>query len=70
MSRGIASRTSPVLDPQNTARTGRPTGANTAAFSLALAVSALAGIRAGHILDRRGPHAVMTADSALRVSAR
>ncbi|MFD1662803.1 MFS transporter [Streptomyces caeni] len=45
--------------------TGWPAGATTAAFSLGLVVSAIAGLRIGRILDRRGPRAVMTIGSAL-----
>nr|WP_329469769.1 MFS transporter [Streptomyces sp. NBC_01723] len=65
MSWGIVYYAFPVLNPEITAATGRPTGATTAAFSLALVVSALAGIRGGRILDRRGPRAVMTVGSML-----
>ncbi|MFI8221326.1 MFS transporter [Streptomyces sp. NPDC085932] len=64
---GIVYYAFPVLNPQITAATGWPTGATTAAFSLALVISALAGIRVGRILDRRGPRAVMTAGSVLGV---
>ncbi|MFG2325809.1 hypothetical protein [Streptomyces sp. NPDC048568] len=64
MSWGIVYYALPVLNPEITAATGWPTGATTAAFSLALVVSALAGIRGGRILDRRGPRAVMTVGSA------
>ncbi|MYQ33066.1 MFS transporter [Streptomyces sp. SID4956] len=64
---GIVYYAFPVLNPQITAATGWPTGATTAAFSLALVVSALAGIRVGRILDRRGPRAVMTVGSVLGV---
>ncbi|MFC9627611.1 MFS transporter [Streptomyces sp. NPDC056930] len=56
-----------VLNPQITAATGWPAGATTAAFSLGLVVSALAGIRVGRILDRRGPRTVMTVGSVLGV---
>ncbi|MCX5321558.1 MFS transporter [Streptomyces sp. NBC_00120] len=62
---GIVYYAFPVLNPQITAATGWPTGATTAAFSLGLVVSALAGIRVGRILDRRGPRTVMTAGSVL-----
>ncbi|MEU9734821.1 MFS transporter [Streptomyces sp. NPDC048002] len=55
----------PVLNPQINTTTGWPTGATTAAFSLALVISALAGIRVGRILDQRGPRAVMTIGSLL-----
>ncbi|WP_443032982.1 MFS transporter [Streptomyces sp. DH10] len=67
MSWGIVYYAFPVLNPQITAATGWPAGATTAAFSLGLIVSALAGIRVGRILDRRGPRAVMTIGSALGV---
>ncbi|MFF7135408.1 MFS transporter [Streptomyces sp. NPDC008196] len=62
---GIVYYAFPVLNPQITAATGWPAGATTAAFSLGLVVSALAGIRVGRILDRRGPRVVMTAGSVL-----
>ncbi|MEU0195002.1 MFS transporter [Streptomyces afghaniensis] len=64
---GIVYYAFPVLNPQITAATGWPAGATTAAFSLGLVVSALAGIRVGRILDRRGPRTVMTAGSVLGV---
>ncbi|MEU9575581.1 MFS transporter, partial [Streptomyces massasporeus] len=64
---GIVYYAFPVLNPQITAATGWPAGATTAAFSLALVVSALAGIRVGRILDQRGPRAVMTVGSMLGV---
>ncbi|MEV3933863.1 MULTISPECIES: MFS transporter [unclassified Streptomyces] len=54
----------PVLNPQITAATGWPAKTTTAAFSLGLIVSALAGIGVGRILDRRGPRTVMTVGSA------
>ncbi|MCX5406621.1 MFS transporter [Streptomyces sp. NBC_00335] len=62
---GIVYYAFPVLLPRLTADTGWSTNAATAAFSLALLVSAVAGIPIGRILDRRGPRAVMTAGSAL-----
>ncbi|MGW5433248.1 MFS transporter [Streptomyces sp. NPDC004059] len=64
---GIVYYAFPVLNPQITATTGWHTGATTAAFSLALVVSALAGIRIGRIIDHRGPRTVMTAGSAIGV---
>nr|WP_024127045.1 MFS transporter [Streptomyces sp. F8]AHE39766.1 Integral membrane transport protein [Streptomyces sp. F8] len=64
---GIVYYAFPVLNPQITAATGRPAGATTAAFSLGLVVSALAGIRVGRILDQRGPRTVMTVGSVLGV---
>ncbi|WP_329160626.1 MFS transporter [Streptomyces anulatus] len=60
---GIVYYAFPVLNQQITHATGWPAGATTAAFSLGLVVSALAGIRVGRILDRRGPRTVMTAGS-------
>ncbi|MET9856816.1 MFS transporter [Streptomyces sp. NPDC006450] len=62
---GIVYYAFPVLLPRLTADTGWSTNAATAAFSLALLVSAVAGIPIGRILDRRGPRAVMTAGSVL-----
>ncbi|MDL2078650.1 MFS transporter [Streptomyces sp. GXMU-J15] len=62
---GIVYYAFPVLNPGITHATGWPAGATTAAFSLALVVSALAGIRVGRILDRRGPRAVMTTGSVI-----
>ncbi|MFE5936708.1 MFS transporter [Streptomyces sp. NPDC056470] len=54
----------PVLNPQITADTGWSTGATMAAFSLALVISGLAGIRVGRIIDHRGPRVIMTVGSA------
>ncbi|WP_330296912.1 MFS transporter [Streptomyces sp. NBC_00503] len=62
---GIVYYAFPVLLPRLTAETGWSTNAATGAFSLALLVSAVAGIPIGRILDHRGPRAVMTAGSAL-----
>ncbi|MFE1734898.1 MFS transporter [Streptomyces bacillaris] len=64
---GIVYYAFPVLNPQITHATGWPAGATTAAFSLGLVVSAIAGIRVGRILDHRGPRAVMTVGSVLGV---
>ncbi|MGP4046871.1 MFS transporter [Streptomyces sp. 2A115] len=64
---GIVYYAFPVLNPQITAATRWPVGATTAAFSAALLVSALAGIRVGRIIDRHGPRTVMTAGSLLGV---
>nr|WP_234380788.1 MFS transporter [Streptomyces sp. CMB-StM0423] len=66
---GIVYYAFPVLNPAITAGTGWSPTATTAAFSAALLVSALAGIPLGRVLDRRGPRAVMTAGSALGVTA-
>ncbi|MGW3267569.1 MFS transporter [Streptomyces sp. NPDC001056] len=62
---GIVYYAFPVLNPQITAATGWPTSLTTAAFSLGLVISALAGIRVGRILDHRGPRSVMTTGSVL-----
>ncbi|MFG3542121.1 MFS transporter [Streptomyces clavifer] len=64
---GIVFYAFPVLNPQITADTGWSTGATTAAFSLALLISAFAGIRVGRIIDHRGPRTVMTTGSVLGV---
>ncbi|MER6616618.1 MFS transporter [Streptomyces xantholiticus] len=66
---GIVYYAFPVLLSRITADTGWSTGATTGAFSLALLVSAAAGVPIGRILDRRGPHLVMTAGSVLAVLA-
>ncbi|MET9620346.1 MFS transporter [Streptomyces sp. NPDC006464] len=62
---GIVYYAFPVLDPEITGTTGWSTTATMAAFSLALVVSGIAGIRVGRIIDHRGPRTVMTAGSAL-----
>ncbi|MFI9209230.1 MFS transporter [Streptomyces sp. NPDC053253] len=64
---GILYYAFPVLNPQITADSGWSTGATMAAFSLALVVSGLAGIRVGRTIDHRGPRTVMTAGSAAGV---
>ncbi|MFD8976529.1 MFS transporter [Streptomyces sp. NPDC059593] len=61
---GIVYYAFPVLNPEITAATGWSSTATMAAFSLALVVSGIAGIRVGRIIDHRGPRAVMTAGSA------
>ncbi|WP_055600097.1 MFS transporter [Streptomyces aureus] len=61
---GIVYYAFPVLNPEITAATGWSSTATTAAFSLALLVSGIAGIRVGRIIDHRGPRTVMTAGSA------
>ncbi|MBT2468208.1 MFS transporter [Streptomyces sp. ISL-66] len=66
---GIVYYAFPVLLPRLTAATGWSANGATAAFSLALLVSAVAGIPIGRILDRRGPRAVMTAGSVLATLA-
>ncbi|WGD39120.1 MFS transporter [Streptomyces cathayae] len=62
---GIVYYAFPVLNPEITATTGWSAAATTAAFSAALVVSALVGIRVGRILDARGPRMVMTTGSAI-----
>ncbi|MFD4372200.1 MFS transporter [Streptomyces sp. NPDC058486] len=62
---GIVYYAFPVLNPQITADTGWSAGVTMAAFSLALVVSGIVGIRVGRIIDHRGPRAVMTAGSAV-----
>lgn len=62
---GVVYYAFPVLLPRLTADTGWSVNAATAAFSVALLVSAFAGIPIGRILDRRGPRAVMTTGSVL-----
>ncbi|MFD5106323.1 MFS transporter [Streptomyces cinereoruber] len=57
----------PVLNPEITAATGWSGTATMAAFSLALVVSGITGIRVGKIIDHRGPRTVMTAGSAAGV---
>ncbi|MBT2527689.1 MFS transporter [Streptomyces sp. ISL-99] len=64
---GIVFYAFPVLNPQITENTGWSAGATTAAFSLALLISAFAGIRVGRTIDHRGPRTVMTAGSVLGV---
>ncbi|MFJ4012810.1 MFS transporter [Streptomyces sp. NPDC090026] len=64
---GIVYYAFPVLLSRITAGTGWSSGATTGAFSLALLVSAAAGVPIGRVLDRRGPHLVMTGGSALAV---
>ncbi|MFD9240506.1 MFS transporter [Streptomyces sp. NPDC059556] len=64
---GIVYYAFPVLNPQITADSGWSTGATMAAFSLALVVAGVAGIRVGRIIDHRGPRAVMTAGSVAGV---
>ncbi|CAM5598257.1 MFS transporter [Streptomyces hirsutus] len=60
---GIVYYAFPVLNPQITTDTGWSAATTTAAFSAALLVSALVGIRIGRILDARGPRTVMTTGS-------
>jgi MFS family permease len=59
----------PVLAAGITADTGWSIGTITAAFSLGLVVSALAGIPAGRWLDRYGPRRVMSTGSVVAVPA-
>ncbi|MFI9119705.1 MFS transporter [Streptomyces bikiniensis] len=60
---GIVYYAFPVLNPQITAATGRSASTTMAAFSLALVISGLAGIRVGRVIDQHGPRTVMTAGS-------
>lgn len=53
---GIVYYAFPVLNPQITMATGWSATATTAAFSAALLMSAVAGIRIGRILDARASH--------------
>jgi MFS family permease len=69
VSYGVLFYAFPVLAAGITADTGWSTVTITAAFSLALVVSALVGIPVGRVLDRAGPRAVMTAGSVLAVPA-
>ncbi|MET8327339.1 MFS transporter [Streptomyces sp. NPDC005181] len=62
---GIVYYAFPVLNPQITADTDWSASVTMAAFSLALVISGLAGIRVGRTIDRRGPRTVMTAGSAV-----
>ncbi|MHA6627720.1 MFS transporter [Pseudonocardia sichuanensis] len=59
----------PVLAPGIAADTGWSITTITAAFSLALVVSALVGVPAGRWLDRLGPRLVMTSGSVVAVPA-
>ncbi|MGY1594243.1 MFS transporter [Geodermatophilus sp. SYSU D00708] len=59
----------PVALRDITADTGWSAPTASAAFSVGLVVSALAGIPVGHWLDRHGPRRVMTAGSLLAVPA-
>ncbi|WP_328707725.1 MFS transporter [Streptomyces mesophilus] len=58
-----------MLLPRITADTGWSSGTATAAFSLALLISAAVGIPVGRVLDRHGPRAVMTGGSVLATVA-
>ncbi|MGA5642600.1 MFS transporter [Streptomyces cinereoruber] len=64
---GVVYYAFPVLNPEITAATGWSGTATMAAFSLALVVSGITGIRVGKIIDHRGPRTVMTAGSAAGV---
>ncbi|MQM24129.1 MFS transporter [Glycomyces albidus] len=66
---GILFYTLPVLLGDIRADTGWSTAGIMGAFSTGLAVSALAGIGAGHLLDRYGPRIVMTAGSVIATGA-
>lgn len=66
---GILYYAFPVLVTRISADTGWTSRQVTAAFSAALLVSALTGVLVGRLLDRRGPHAVMTTGSIAGVLA-
>ncbi|MBT2408285.1 MULTISPECIES: MFS transporter [unclassified Streptomyces] len=66
---GVVYYAFPVLNPTITASTGWSPIVTTAAFSLALVVSGLAGIPLGRLIDIRGPRAVMTSGSVLAAIA-
>src|SRR5699024_8736715 len=59
----------PVLAPLISADTGWSAVSVSAAFSVALVVSALAGVAVGRYVDRHGPRRVMTTGSILGVVA-
>lgn len=59
----------PVLNTAITVDTGWSATTVTGAFSIGLAVSALAGVPAGRMLDRHGPRLVMTAGSVLATAS-
>jgi predicted MFS family arabinose efflux permease len=59
----------PVLLGDITSATGWSTAAVMGAFSAGLAVSALAGIVVGHLLDRCGPRIVMSAGSVIATAS-
>jgi MFS family permease len=66
---GILYYAFPVLAPSISRDTGWSSPRVTAAFSLALVTSAVAGLGVGRRLDRYGPRSVMTAGSLLAVAA-
>ena len=59
----------PVASPQIAEQTGWSTPLITGAFSLGLLTAAGAGIGVGRLLDRHGPHLVMTAGSVTATAA-
>ncbi|WP_258934752.1 MFS transporter [Nesterenkonia pannonica] len=59
----------PVLSARIAEDTGWTVAQTTAAYSAGLVVSALLGIPAGRLLDRRGPRLVMTAGSVAGTAA-
>ncbi|WP_407320026.1 MFS transporter [Isoptericola halotolerans] len=69
MSWGVLFYAFPVLNTAITADTGWSATTVTGAFSTGLAVSALAGVPAGRLLDRRGPRLVMTVGSVLAAAS-
>ncbi|MDI2131280.1 MFS transporter [Yinghuangia seranimata] len=66
---GILYYAFPVLASTIKDDTGWSIPASTAAFSLALVVAGIVGIPVGRLLDRRGPHLLMTAGSVVGVGA-
>ncbi|MDI2130158.1 MFS transporter [Yinghuangia seranimata] len=66
---GILYYAFPVLAGAIKDDTGWSSSASTAAFSVALVVSGIVGIPVGRLLDRRGPHLLMTAGSTVAVGA-
>ena len=62
---GILYYAFPVLRTDLTTDTGWSPARTTAAFSAALVLSAVGGIVVGRVIDRRGPHVVMTAGAVL-----
>jgi MFS family permease len=59
----------PVMLSSLTRATGWSTGAAMGAFSTGLAVSALAGVAVGRLMDRHGPRLIMTVGSLIGVAA-
>ncbi|GAA3388196.1 MFS transporter [Streptomyces roseoviridis] len=64
---GVVSYAFPVLNPGIARATGWSTSMTSAAFSLAVITSGIAGILVGKAIDHRGPRTVMTAGSVAGV---